>query len=92
MFDREKYRQESELVGPTLLGDLCRAKETDVEALKRVVGWKEEDFYGTTDPARSALRHFLRAWNAAVQVQQRAHEPGPSWKAAGSSASGADNV
>jgi hypothetical protein len=79
MFNREKYQQEAVVIGPSVLGDLLRASDADVEALKRAVGWKEEDFYGTTDPARRALTHLLRGRAAANQVQERAHEPGPSW-------------
>lgn len=79
MFNREKYQQEAAVVGPSVLGDLVRATDADVDALKRAVGWKEDDFYGTADPARRALTHFLRGREAAKQVQERASEPGPSW-------------
>jgi len=79
MFNREKYREEATMLGPSVFGDLNRATDADVEMLKRAVGWREDDAYGTDDPARRALAHFLRARAAAKQVQQRASEPGPSW-------------
>lgn len=79
MFNREKYQKEAAVIGPGVLGDLLRASDADVEALARAVGWNEDDFHGTADPARRALTHLLRGRAAAKQVQERASEPGPSW-------------
>jgi hypothetical protein len=74
MLNEKQYREEAGALAINIFEDLCRPRDADVEALKRLVGWEDRDVYGSDDPAKRALKEFLRARTTALDVKRRASE------------------